>query len=747
VGNTPQQGGFYSTPAFEIFRRGLIVQTVKRFRGLNSYLPLTQLTPDVASDLLNVIVTSSGQLAKMRLPVPLSSVVGGQHAGPYSFWDFQQGNGVRQVLAHFGEQVFSFDPAFAAGTLIETNLLNLNPWSFVEANNILFGANGTRMQKWTGTAWQPWGIVAPTTAASTIEILLPAALAITAITNNQGGGVAFITLATALATPYFGIPPFTNVNITIAGNTNANFNGTFVFQGYVNNTPPPATRAVTFFITLAAGNNGTGGTVRLASSPTVGWSWAYAYKNSVTGHVSNISPTTGALIPSASNGIQLAANPPGDSQVDTLVWFRTLDGGGDYFYECDVNLVTGAVTQNGLAIGPMTSVAVGGQFTTLNDNNTPDTSLDQTKRGPLINNPPPQGLYTALAQGRVFVAGLIGAQQDVAYSGYEQILLGRPEESFPQFNRLRLSLGAEAVAGLGVLHSGVVMFSSTGKMWMLRGAIEDITLSAPVAFSEFLEELPWTLGCLSHYTIQETPYGLVWLAGDKTVQFWDGKSNPIDISQPVYPLLRSITPGTEKLCNARYFNWLERDWYALTCATNGASAPNTIIFFSMEKDSQQIDVFVSNIQADWIGGQSTPTLQRRLLISHGGIISELPVRATDQGGLTNDFTTYPPTSGNLRAYWRSGYFGNDQPEQSKMWRWARMVADGGVTSYQMQSRYVDDSNLIQAPRIVGPIPVKAMRTPLNQRAYRASVEIDFPEVDAPMNVLELQVSYIGTSQR
>jgi hypothetical protein len=669
MATTPQQGGFYSTPAFEIFRRGLIVQTIKRFRGLNVSMPLTQLTPDIASDLLNVIVSNDGLLAKLRLPIALSQANPSGNVGPFSFWDFQQGSGLRQVLAHFGQDIYAFDPAFAApgGSLIDSNALNTPPWSFVEANNILFGANGQRMQKWTGA-----GVA----------------------TNGPLG-----TIIPAPGWEMWGIA-----------------------QPIITPTLGPQT----------AGN----------LSPATGYQYQYAYKNSVTGHVGNASLASNSTGAAASKQFQVNAVASTDSQVDTIVWFRNLDGGGDFFRLAEVNLVNGIVSFN---TNTVTVVAATGNLDIVD--NTPDSSLDLTTRAPLINNPPPVGTYTALAQGRVFIAGLVGAGADVVYSGYEQIVVGRPEESFPPNNRIRLTIGAESVVGLGVLHSGVVMFSSTGKLWMLRGAVEDITLSAPVAFSEFLEELPWPLGCLSHYTIQSTPYGLVWLAGDKTVQFWDGRSDPTDISESVYALLRTITPGTERLCAGAFFNWLERDWYALTCATGGAAAPNTIIFFGLNNDTKQIDVFVSNLQADWLGVQSTAALQRRLLISHGGVISEIPVKATDTGGLTTDFTTYPPTSGVLRAYWRSGYFGNDQPEQSKMFRWTRQVVDSGISDYQITSRYVDDANLINAPRIVGPVQAVGMRTPLNQRGYRVSVEIDFPETDASMSVMELQVAYIGTSQR
>lgn len=744
MSSTQDQSGFYSTPAFEIFRRGLTVQTVKKFRGLNAYLPLTQLTPDVASDLLNVIVTSSGQLSKLRIPIPLSSPIAGQGNGPYSFWDFQQGNGVRQVLAHFGSAIYSFDPAFVTPTLIENNGINAPPWSFVEANNILFGANGNRMQKWTGTAWQQWGINTPATTPTVGTIAQTGAVNILNAPPPHGITNAGQTVSEVIVTANPNVS--LGQSVIIAGNSNGVFNGTWVAAS----PSQPLGPNFFFWVTIpgvTGFQTGDGGTALPVVNPTVGWSWAYAYKNSVTGHVSSISPVSPASIPAAGFAAQITAAAPTDPQVDTLVWFRTLDGGGDYFRQCEVTLATGAIAfANG---GPETAAQVGGAgpFIVLNDNGTPDSTLDQTTRGPVINNPPPQGTYLTVAQGRIFVAGLVGGQQVVAYSGYEQILIGRPEESFPPNNRLLLSIGAEAVAGLGTLHSGVVMFSSTGKMWMLRGQMEDITLSTPIIFTQFFEEMPWTLGCLSHYTIQSTPYGLVWLAGDKTVQFWSGQSAPIDISEPIYPLLRSITPGTEKLCAGSFFNWLERDWYALTCATGGSASPNTIFFFSMEADSQQIDIFTVTLPANWIGVQSTPSLQRRLLISNGGIISEIPVRATDINGITNDFTTYPPTSGVLRAYWRSGYFGNDQPEQSKMWRWSRMVTDGGTPSYQHQFRFVDDTNLIQAPAILGPVPAQTMRTPMNQRGYRASVEIDFPEADASMNVLELQVAFIGTSQR
>jgi len=365
-----------------------------------------------------------------------------------------------------------------------------------------------------------------------------------------------------------------------------------------------------------------------------------------------------------------------------------------------------------------------------------------------VNNPPPVGKYVATGQGRVFIANLVGNPQEIACSGYEQILFGNPPECFPRFNRLRLQVGAESIAGVGVIQSGVVGFSQTGRMYMLRGQVEDITTSAPVVFTQYLEELPWGLGCMNHYSIAATPYGLVWLAGDKTVQFFDGRSKPTDISRPVYPLLQTITPGQESACIAAYFNWLERDWYCLLAPVGGSIAPNRIIFWSLSEDTGQTDIFVSDIQADWIGAYTSSKLQRQLLISQGGYIKQLPISADTVGGITRDETITPATSGKLNAYWRSGYFGNEQPYRSKAFRFGKLISDQDPSAFSATLRFVDDNGrTVRDPEIVGPKKLKKTRIPIGKRAHRCSVEINFPSEDASVNVTELAVASIGTSDR
>lgn len=489
-------------------------------------------------------------------------------------------------------------------------------------------------------------------------------------------------------------------------------------------------------------------------SPVFGLEWAYSWKCSGAApglagpspvEVSTASPATAQFGGGQVNkAFQLNANAPipPDAQFDTLVWWRTLDGGGDLFRLAEININTGAVTFNAGPVGTFGAAP----FLAIVDN-APDALLDQTTRAPFLNGQPIVAKYAAVGQGRVVLMNLVGAPQDAIYSGYERIQIGNPPECYPPNNRLRLSIGAESIAGGGIIDAGVVMFSNTDKMYMLRGQMEDITDTAPVQFTQYLKELPWKLGCFSHQTIQATPYGLVWLAGDKTVQLFDGSSQPQDISQSVYPILRNITPGSEGNCQSAYFNWLERDWYCLLVPYGGSISPNRIIFWSLDRESSTIEVFVSNIPADGIATITTSTLQRMLVIGQRGQLYQLAVSDVSTGGLS-DLSIVPSTAGQLPAYWFGGYAGNDESTKAEMWRWVRLVTDQPPQAYQcMFSLVDDDTHTFTSPYIIGPRQLKSSKLGVNVRSKRMATLIQFPVQDVSANVLELQINSIPSSDR
>jgi hypothetical protein len=734
---------FYSTPAFELFRRALTTVAVTQFRGMNSFQTQNNVQPNFALDCNNVIVSDSGGLEKFRLPVVISPNIQ-QPSGPQSFWDFQylaSGVPTRNVVANYFNSLYSLswqpNGQFNA-VLIKTDPTLAGPWSMVEANNILFMANNVVMQKWLGTgSLEQWGIfapggtyansntpgLAPSVSAEAVSFAIDHVNVVNGTINVFPGSVGEFDFLIGTAQP---------IQFTVAGSALVALNGmTIALSG------GPLTvdfGHVQFLFGTVTGipnaANQAGGTLALAGPGALlfGHQWAYAYENSVTGHIGNrsaLSTNTGAI---ASLPQFLTATAPTDPQVDTIVWYRNLDGGGVMFRVPNPN-------NN----GGNWPIAQGGLFLL---DNFPDVDLDTLTQANLINNPPPICKYLCKWQGRIIGANLLGAAQTFFWTGYEQILSGRPEESVPSNNMINLAIGAEEIAGVGAIMPGVVFWSSTGTMWMLLGALQDITQNAPVLWTDYLEEMPWTMGAYSHNTVCATPGGLVWLAQDKSVNVFNGVSAPQCISEAIVPLLASITPGTEQLAVGCYFNWQSRNWYGLIIAVNGSFTLNKIVFFALEQTTQNIDIFPTDIQADFISVLQTPNGQRMLTISQNGQLYQLPVNSMTTGGVNLNPTE---TAGELPARWKSGWFGTDYPYRSKMWRQGVLIADN--QGFSATVRYVDyRERTFRKPEVINQ-ELEDEIIELNNRAHLMSIEINFPKQDIDCAVLELHAGYIGTSDR
>lgn len=802
---------FYSTPMFELFRRGLTVQTIKNFRGINAYQSATVVSAEHALDCLNVLIPGTGGVSKFRLPIALGADPSGTGAGPFQIFDFQQVGGTRQVVASYAQALYFFTWATAttlsAGTLIEAAANDAQPWSMVEANQIMFAANNIRMMKWDGANWYNWGITAPVTAPTinspgySLSSLQRAANVVTFTFRNTGPfnlGATYLnvgdtitvtnpsdasyngvfTIATVV-TPGFTYTyaqvgansgPFVNVpfasfatssgvvpGIVVGSRTagvatyswspdlpvnNLAMVGTFVtVSGYADATLNGVFQVATANIGTGGGTGtitcaqaglpdsagGANGTLTAGVTIVIARSYAFSFVTYL-GHPSNISLITTVKGP-LTNRIVYVGGPPNfpDPQTVGYQLFATLDGGGDLFIDRS---------------------AIPGVSGTILHDFYPDSSLDPTVQGPLIHNPPPVGRYLTVGQSRVFVANIVGDPTAIAYSGFEQITYpgARPEEAFPPNNRLRLRIGAEGVAGIGVLQAGVVAFSVTKKMWMLRGQVEDITLNLPVAFSAYLEELPWDTGTMCHQSIQPTPMGLLFWATDRTVQLFDGHGTLSDISGPVYPILRRATVGKESVASSAYFNWLERDWYGLSFPIDGSPINNFTLFWSMQPDTQQVDIFPCSIGMACLQTITTSALQRILAIGQNGKILNLPVSQDTTSGIA-DPALIPATAANLPAFWRGGYFGNDTPYRSKMFRRGLAVTDNGGFSVTMRS-VNNKVYTIKTPKILAKkaIPQEGSFS-INDRTARLSVEINFPDKDVSCNLLELSIGTIPTSDR
>ena len=782
--------------------RGQYTDVQNQLLGLNQYASAARVGPQWARNLLNVIVGRHGGVEKFRLPTALS--LAHAATGPYRFKYFSQPNGVRHtVAAYLGGTLAYIDSNNNYGiTVFDANVLDQGTWDMVTSNNMLFMANPNRMMKWTGTKFQPWGFNGPTVAPQwagqtviptniVIDSVVIAGGVATASTHTvhsfQAGmqvvisgysgnpailnGVQTITAVPSNAQFKFNLPvPDQTINATGIGGgyagtlstdatgrtcTSTGGNDFTIIQLYFNVLPQITIAGVIYTIasvtdsthlilTGSAGANQVGLNWTYGGSAYVsmygmtntlppnaggvgGRQWAYAYVNSVTGHESVRSPiglpnpvdmSNNGQYPYGTAG-QLVLTPPTDPQCDTYALYGTLDAGSNFYFE--------------------RYIPVSGGVNVLDWTN--DIQLNRAHEANLINLPPPVGLYVVGYEGRIYIFNLVGNPQGVAYSGYEQIPWGRPEESFPPNNLLELAIGADAIAGGGVIQAGVIAFDRSYRMFLFAGQVEDITTSAPVNFTATLKQLPWNEGMASHYSGQSTPYGFIWLAADRTVKIYNGQAQPDELSAPVTNILRDMTIGTDANVRSAYLNYADRDWYALAIATGGSQSLNKILVFDVNPvASANTGVFVLDLTTvpiviEDLGVIEDSNGNRVLAASGNGRLWSLKFLAGTIGGM---FPAATSTNGVLPAYWESGYYGNETPMVVRMFRRGKIVTD--QAGFSVLVSVVDDKKYtLLNPKIV-PLKMDATGSfSINVKGKRLSLRVQFPMADMDCSLIETAV--------
>ena len=453
-----------------------------------------------------------------------------------------------------------------------------------------------------------------------------------------------------------------------------------------------------------------------------------SYKNSVTGHVgtaSDASASTGAIanktIPVTIPAFLVVG---ADNKIDSARIYSTLDGGSDFFFNTEI----------------------AGPFPAVFNDDVGDASLDQSERAPLINDMPPKAKFLAKWGARIFMFNLPGEAnpQGIAYTGYNRILVGRPEESCPPGNRLLLETGADAISGGGVIAAGVIAFDISDKMYMFRGQPEDITTNAPVEFTLYLQQLPWQIGCSGHFTIQSTPYGLVWRTPDRQVRLFNGTDRPEVISGGVEPILKSITYGTEQNERSAYWSFNEKNWYVLAVAVDGSTALNLLLIFDLEPGEDNVGIFTLDIGVfQSLGILEMVSGEQKLVVGQGGQLRELAVASKCINGVTQNPTA---TTDTLGAIWQSGYFGNENPQQVKFMRFSRLSADTDGFSIKRYLVNDEDSTMAQ-PEIIDVEPLTDPMFATDMETRRMSIEIQFPPIDKDAAVQLLTNTYIPGAER
>lgn len=255
--------------------------------------------------------------------------------------------------------------------------------------------------------------------------------------------------------------------------------------------------------------------------------------------------------------------------------YRTKAGGSDYFL---------------LPNGTLDNVV-----TTLSDSNA-DISLSTTY--PVIPNPivssPPMGKLSLIFQDRLWFANNPSFPSRVYYSeiGSQDVFL--PTSYFD----IRADDGDQVTMMQDVL--GIMTIGKTNTVQKIYTPVitgvpaADWTISDPFSF----------VGCVSPYSAQNTPIGLLYL-GNNGIYFFDGNFSTL-LSDPVTPVINDIK-------NSNFINvwsaFYKNSYYlSYTSNSSGGSTNNRVLDFNLTNKSYSIDTSNINIFTVERGGNDIETL-------------------------------------------------------------------------------------------------------------------------------------------
>lgn len=167
-----------------------------------------------------------------------------------------------------------------------------------------------------------------------------------------------------------------------------------------------------------------------------GYSWRYAFGNSVTGHVGAISSATTYTGNFTGRNYVITGSTTTDAQVDQVHIYRTADG-GSIWYEL-----------------PNSPVAYSGTWSITDSS--PDGNLNTASQASLLSmNLPPTA-----SQGCCFFAGRIWtfAGDKVYYSNFEEEINGINDESFYSINQYHIG---QQVQGLVTTQRALLIYTSS----------------------------------------------------------------------------------------------------------------------------------------------------------------------------------------------------------------------------------------------------------------------------------------------
>ena len=184
----------------------------------------------------------------------------------------------------------------------------------------------------------------------------------------------------------------------------------------------------------------------------------------------------------------------------------------------------------------------------------PDIDLDDTRPAPFENYPAPLAQHLFQYQSRVIAIGITGSPNWVQMSGFEEILVGIPQEAWPADLIFKIPGGSQQMTG-GIAFGNSRMMLCNSKYWFQITGYDASTFQK--------KDRIMTPGCAGYRLIIVTDHNMLWVSADKKLWAWDGTypAIPVEISKKLAKPVTGIGLSMEDLSAEQLAN-CELHWYS-----------------------------------------------------------------------------------------------------------------------------------------------------------------------------------------
>jgi hypothetical protein len=348
-----------------------------------------------------------------------------------------------------------------------------------------------------------------------------------------------------------------------------------------------------------------------------------------------------------------------------------------------------------------------------------DAALDTTRLAPYDNNPAPPAAILAEFQNRIVACN----GNLIQLSGYSEITLGIPEESWPIDLFFDLPSGKRTISAAISAQEGTILLVCTQDYWYSYTGYDATTFAEQDRIAS-----PGAAGPLA---LVQTPVGLAYLAASQSLRLWNTTAQePAEISDQICKSLygtyamQDIDPkyiGGSALC---WFDYGPMNVLAVFARTSDFAGPGWNLmqlwsFATEARDTSGMYGAASGIYAQLIGTFQTDKIPSVAMTAAGSV---------EVGFQGERYIFMGDAAGNVYR-WPDGFLDNGNPyvgvaqlawaqpnEGKSRFYWADVVTDraDSATSFGMYGITADAPDQMIAPIQMA---VQQLPSPVNQSAF------------------------------